>query len=153
MFNSERILGKDDLTDLLYLEIMLRPIGQLLAILNKRYLNYDDFFNNDRIFAFGEAKIRLTENRNEFLAKWPPSSLYRFHVNPQDFAEMYRHQNGLCAICGNPPSKKGFVVDHNHKHLFVESGVLALRLNPFDPAVWFTDVLQFQSGIVEEWFW
>jgi hypothetical protein len=40
----------------------------------------------------------------------------RYGITEEDYNEMYKSQNGLCAICGNPPKiGQRLYVDHNHK--------------------------------------
>lgn len=45
----------------------------------------------------------------------------RFGVTRQDYAEMFHHQNGVCAICSQPETAtrlgrvKALSVDHNHQ--------------------------------------
>lgn len=37
-----------------------------------------------------------------------------YGISKADFDRMITSQNGLCAICHQPPTKKGLSVDHNH---------------------------------------
>lgn len=39
----------------------------------------------------------------------------RFKMTFEDYQKKVEEQNGLCAICGNPPGKKSLAVDHCHK--------------------------------------
>lgn len=38
-----------------------------------------------------------------------------FNLTPTDYDKIVDYQNGLCAICGNPPKKVRLNVDHDHK--------------------------------------
>ena len=39
----------------------------------------------------------------------------KYGVTPIDFEHLNTAQNGLCAICNQPPSRKNLDIDHNHK--------------------------------------
>jgi hypothetical protein len=41
--------------------------------------------------------------------------LRRYGVTKQQIELMLKSQNGLCAICGQPPGQKGLGVDHCHE--------------------------------------
>lgn len=49
----------------------------------------------------------MTKQRDEILMK-------RYGINQADFERMEEEQGGVCAICTNPPSKRGLFVDHCH---------------------------------------
>ncbi len=51
-----------------------------------------------------------------------------YNLTVEEFNERVAAQGGVCAICRKPPSKKGFVVDHDHKTLVVR-GILCVRCN------------------------
>jgi hypothetical protein len=38
----------------------------------------------------------------------------KYGITPLQFEEMNQQQNGLCAICKGPPSRKNLDVDHDH---------------------------------------
>lgn len=38
----------------------------------------------------------------------------RYGLTKEDYDIMLKNQNGVCAICGLPETKKNFSVDHNH---------------------------------------
>lgn len=40
---------------------------------------------------------------------------FRFGLTLEQYQEMFDAQNGLCAICGQPSSKKMLGVDHDHE--------------------------------------
>jgi hypothetical protein len=39
----------------------------------------------------------------------------KYGITQEQYDEMVRRQNGLCAICAHAPSKKILVVDHDHQ--------------------------------------
>jgi len=42
--------------------------------------------------------------------------IQRYKLTVEQHLEMYKNQNGLCAICENPPKgKRPLCIDHNHK--------------------------------------
>lgn len=54
--------------------------------------------------------------------------LKRYNLTVQDYEEMFKKQNGVCAICGRPPSKNKLAVDHCHETGKVR-GLLCFRCN------------------------
>lgn len=38
----------------------------------------------------------------------------RYGVTPEQYAEMHEQQDGMCAICHRPPSKRSLAIDHCH---------------------------------------
>lgn len=40
--------------------------------------------------------------------------LSQFGINEQQYQDLLKSQNGVCAICGRPPQKKRLAVDHSH---------------------------------------
>jgi hypothetical protein len=39
----------------------------------------------------------------------------RYGITPEQYEQMFRDQNGVCAICSEPPLKERLCVDHDHK--------------------------------------
>ena len=50
----------------------------------------------------------MTRQRDEILMK-------RYGINQADFDRMSDEQDGKCAVCLNPPTKRGLFVDHDHE--------------------------------------
>lgn len=38
-----------------------------------------------------------------------------YHLSPEKYNAILKHQNGVCALCGQPPTNRRLVVDHDHK--------------------------------------
>jgi hypothetical protein len=56
---------------------------------------------------------------------------YLYNITIEDYDAMFAAQNGLCAICNEPPKGRRFSVDHNHK----TGRVRGLLCNPCNIAV------------------
>jgi len=41
--------------------------------------------------------------------------LRRVGLTIEDYEQMFENQDGVCAICANPPGKKMLAIDHNHE--------------------------------------
>lgn len=55
---------------------------------------------------------------------------YDYRLTPERYLQMFGAQNGLCAICQQPPSsKRPLHVDHNHETNQIR-GLLCTRCNP-----------------------
>ena len=39
----------------------------------------------------------------------------RYGIDINQYNELLKKQNGVCAVCGNPPGKRSLHVDHSHK--------------------------------------
>jgi hypothetical protein len=39
---------------------------------------------------------------------------YRYGITIQQYEAMFNEQNGVCAVCKEPPNKRRLAVDHNH---------------------------------------
>lgn len=70
----------------------------------RRYAENPEYYRN-RIKSDDPA---VKKRREEYMRR------FRYGLEPEDFNRMVAEQNGLCAICGGPPGKKGLVVDHCH---------------------------------------
>jgi len=57
-------------------------------------------------FQRNKEKMRLF-HRNYYL-------ISKFGITLEDYENMFISQNGLCAICGLPPTEDVLVVDHEH---------------------------------------
>ena len=61
-------------------------------------------------------------------AKREQSLLRKFGINLAQYDEMLQRQNGVCAICLNPPKKRNLAVDHDHRSGKIR-GLLCYRCN------------------------
>lgn len=66
------------------------------------------------------ARAYYLIHRERLLAKqkgrdYHKDTLKKFNLTPEQYAEMLAYQNGLCAICNNPPEKQRLAVDHDHE--------------------------------------
>jgi hypothetical protein len=55
--------------------------------------------------------------RNPGISKRPKRDIhlyYRYKITMDGYNALLQSQNGRCAICGDLPSVKGLVVDHDH---------------------------------------
>lgn len=64
-----------------------------------------------------ENRDRYNENMRKYHAKhYQKFRLLRYKMTPEQHAEMLAKQNGVCAICQQPPKgKMPLAVDHNHE--------------------------------------
>lgn len=62
------------------------------------------------------AANRLNPDRNEYMSIYQRKSRLKrkYGLSLGDFERKIRIQDGLCAICGNSPTKKNLCVDHDH---------------------------------------
>ncbi len=51
-----------------------------------------------------------------------------YNITIEDFEQMYKEQDGVCAICGNPEMNRLLAVDHDHKTNEIR-GLLCTRCN------------------------
>ncbi len=42
------------------------------------------------------------------------SLMYSYGITLKEYNKILANQNGVCAICGNPPNDRKLAVDHNH---------------------------------------
>ena len=69
------------------------------------------------------AKANITRWKNEnpdrvrihSKRKGQKQTLKKYNLTNEQYEEMFRAQNGLCAICGRAWEKRRLAVDHNHK--------------------------------------
>lgn len=58
-------------------------------------------------------KIQYARNREKYRNFYLKK---KYSLTEQEYQQMYEAQDGLCAICGNPPNSDGqLAVDHDHK--------------------------------------
>jgi hypothetical protein len=50
------------------------------------------------------------------------------NANRHMYADLLQKQNGVCAICGRPPSNRKLNLDHDHKEMKIR-GLLCYRCN------------------------
>jgi hypothetical protein len=68
--------------------------------------------NPDKIRAY-IRKIRQTPKAK---ARYRAYHLrYNYGITPEKYDEMFKTQQGKCALCGGPPGKRGLFVDHDHR--------------------------------------
>lgn len=88
---------------------------------SKKY--YRENIEKQRMYSRERLKIpEIKKKQQELLRK------RRYGLNTGEYDILFQVQNGLCAICGNPPEKKGLAVDHNHKTGQVR-GLLCIKCN------------------------
>lgn len=51
---------------------------------------------------------KYVRQKNSDLKRW-------YGISLDEMNEMKESQDGLCAMCGNKPCKRGLMVDHNHE--------------------------------------
>lgn len=71
-----------------------------------------DYYNKfkDRLKAQARSKwAALTVDE-----KWEHNLVYTYGVNLAQYEEILERQNGVCAICKEPPKTVKLVVDHEH---------------------------------------
>ena len=73
---------------------------------------------------YQREKSQRARNRRKTLA--------RYDISPEDFARMQARQDGLCAICGEPPGGR-LCVDHDH----ATSRIRGLLCDPCNKALGF----------------
>lgn len=85
-----------------------------------------EFYRNNKEKWTEEEKLLIKENNRKRSAKHranPKNTIKlrylkeRYGITVEDYLKMHADQNGLCAICGNPPNGMyhRLHVDHNHK--------------------------------------
>lgn len=72
-------------------------------------------------------------------AKMHKASLARFGMTPAEYQQILDWQNGVCCICGEPPTTKRLAVDHDHqtgesRNLLCSACNTAIGLFREDPA-------------------
>lgn len=60
--------------------------------------------------------IRLNYERNFRSEKNRVKHLVRtYGITVEEYENLLKEQNGVCAICANPPGKRRLAVDHDHE--------------------------------------
>lgn len=64
-------------------------------------------------------KQALTEYNREYRKRNPAEirrtwMKYRWGITPEIYDEIFKHQDGKCAICRRPPGKVRLHIDHKH---------------------------------------
>jgi len=72
-----------------------------------------------RTYARHKESMKLAVRRHQ---------LKKYGLTIEDYERIFKTQNGVCAICGNPPKKRALAVDHHHKTLIVR-GLLCWTCN------------------------
>lgn len=80
------------------------------------FLEHPDYAKNqwakDSIKAYHK---KYTQTKEYKLSRVTIRYKNRYGITENDYNEMYKSQEGLCAICGNPPKMgQRLYVDHNH---------------------------------------
>jgi hypothetical protein len=75
------------------------------------------------------------------------------------YARLFAEQDGVCAICGNPPKRRRLHLDHNHRTGRTR-GLLCFRCNRALPAYldseWLRRACEYvaideQAGVPDQW--
>lgn len=78
-------------------------------------------------------KIRTDKHRKKYPLDWAKyqkkANLKRYYgITPAEYDTYYSRQNGVCAICKQPPGKRKLAVDHDHVTKRIR-GLLCARCN------------------------
>jgi Recombination endonuclease VII len=65
--------------------------------------------------AIAKAKWRRKDPAKKAADGWKSHLKGAHGLTPEWYDQRFKDQNGLCAICGNPPQKFRLRVDHDHK--------------------------------------
>jgi len=57
-----------------------------------------------------EIRVYNVARREKLRAR----QLAKYNMSAEDYNKMLAAQNGICAICGNPPKGKNLSIDHDH---------------------------------------
>jgi hypothetical protein len=60
--------------------------------------------------------------------KRKPTRAAQLGMTDEDYKQRFEQQNGVCAICGNPPKSRRLSFDHNHRTHRIR-GLLCFRCN------------------------
>jgi|SRR6267142_1728705 len=82
----------------------------------KYQLEYNNAHKEERRkYAILYAKRRKLENPEHVKKLEQKQKLkYRYGISFEDYHRFLDLQNGVCAVCKNPPNKRSLDVDHNH---------------------------------------
>ena len=72
---------------------------------------------------FRRRNLRAVRERDRALAR-----KYTYGITREQYDALIVQQNGLCALCNNPPGKRALAVDHDHKTKEIR-GLLCDRCN------------------------
>lgn len=105
----------------------------------KKKLDIDCFFNNKA--TTGEKKYPSTRCKSCHNLKRRENKLVQVYgITVEQYDELFRRQNGKCAICSRPPKTRRLHVDHCHRTKIVR-GLLCYNCNY--GLSWFKDNPQF----------
>lgn len=72
-----------------------------------------------KAYARDYYRARVAADPEDMQRRGRKSVLSSYGLTPEDYDEIFKAQNGVCAICSNPPgtgpSSKYLHVDHSHK--------------------------------------
>lgn len=85
------------------------------------YKEYDNFYTTSRTTGDSCKECAVTSGNNARLKS-------NYNLTEADYQKILDYQGGVCAICGNKPSKKRFHVDHDHITGLIR-GILCLWCN------------------------
>jgi hypothetical protein len=94
----------------------VKNADRILAKMKARY-DTDASYRNGKRAASSTHYVANKESRKEQARR---ASLKKFGLTPEQYSEMEKAQDGLCAICKRPPTasdprKKRLCVDHDHE--------------------------------------
>ena len=69
------------------------------------------YYAKNREKANLASKLWYRNNRTKVLDQ----NYKQYGFSYSEYVAMFAKQNGLCALCGEPPTEKLLVVDHNHQ--------------------------------------
>lgn len=108
----------------------------------KRRLENPERYKEGKAKHYQENKSRYDEKSKQYAKNNPDEIRNRnlqrnYGITLEQYNEIFKNQNGVCAICGKPPSedKNGkfisLAVDHHHKYKGIESvrGLLCWTCN------------------------
>jgi hypothetical protein len=86
-----------------------------------------------RRYGISEIKQRTLDWGKRYREKhpdrvWEAKILSRYGITADDYYELYKQQDGKCAICGVPKPARKLGVDHNHENGLLR-GLLCSRCN------------------------
>ena len=85
-------------------------------------------------YADPEFRAELLEKRREQHKartpeeKWAKDIYWKYGISAKEYWKIFEKQDGVCAICGKPPTKQKLCVDHCH-HTDKVRGLLCKACN------------------------
>jgi len=88
---------------------------------NAEYYRQYYLDHKDKKIAYSRdyRKININKRRKYYIETFDKFTDMRlkkkFGISLDEYNQLYKKQNGLCAICGNPENGKKLSIDHCHK--------------------------------------